>query len=171
MNILQGLAIGGLSLSMLSAGSAVAQTSDEEAANEELREDVIVVYGNKNASALDDVSASVGLVTSEDIQNRQLRNIRDSFRTLGNVFDTELADSGFIIRGINSEGLTPGGDPLAALYIDGAQQSSNGARRGASGLWDVQQIEVYRGPSAPRSQARSISKQSIQQMSGTREPA
>lgn len=108
--------------------------------------DSVVVYGARNASTLGDVTASLGIVGAGDIQNRQLQTFREAFRTLGNVMDADWPDAGFVIRGVNSEGLTPGGAPLASLYIDGAQQTVNGARRGARGLWDVEQVEVYRGP-------------------------
>lgn len=106
----------------------------------------ITVYGARTTQTLDDVTSSVGIVTDEDIDNRELRNVRDSFRLLGNVRDTDFNDAGFIIRGISSEGLTPGGAPLASFYIDGVQQTVQGTRRGARGLWDVEQVEVYRGP-------------------------
>lgn len=108
--------------------------------------DSVVVYGAKNAATLGDVTASVGIVSAEDIENHQLQTFREAFRTIGNVMDADWPDAGFVIRGVNSEGLTPGGAPLASLYIDGVQQTVNGARRGARGLWDIEQVEVYRGP-------------------------
>lgn len=82
----------------------------------------------------------------QEIEARGLRSIRSAFRMIANVGDADFNDAGFIIRGVNSEGLTPGGAPLASFYVDGIQQTVQGARRGARGLWDVQQLEVYRGP-------------------------
>lgn len=106
----------------------------------------VQVYGAKTTTSLDDTLASVGVVTEEEIEKRQIGSFREAFRTMGNVMDGDWTDAGFVIRGINSEGLTPGGAPLASVYVDGAQQTVQGARRGARGLWDVQQVEVYRGP-------------------------
>ncbi len=108
--------------------------------------DEIKVYGERNAQTLDDTLSSVGIVSADEIEKRELTSFRDAFRTLGNVLDADWNDAGFIIRGVNSEGLVPGGSPLAAIYVDGVQQTVNGARRGARGLWDVEQVEVYRGP-------------------------
>lgn len=108
--------------------------------------DPLVIYGSRVATTLDETTASVGVVTDEDIETRELNELRDSFRLLGNVRDSDFVDAGFVIRGVNSEGLTPGGAPLASLYIDGIQQTTNAARRGARGLFDVEQVEVYRGP-------------------------
>lgn len=106
----------------------------------------VTVYGSRIANTLEDNLSSIGIVTRQDIEDMDLRSFREAFRTLGNVMDSDWVDGGFIIRGVNSEGLTPGGSPLAALYVDGAQQTVNGARRGARGVWDVEQVEVYRGP-------------------------
>lgn len=118
--------------------------------------DQIIIYGDRNATTLNDATASVGLVTATDIEDHQLLSFRDAFRTLGNVLDGDWADAGFVIRGVNSEGLTPGGAPLASLYVDGIQQTVNGARRGARGLWDVEQVEVYRGPQSTLSGRASL---------------
>ena len=106
----------------------------------------VTVYGARTTQTLNDVTSSVGVVSDEEIDRRELRNFRDSFRLLGNVRDADFNDAGFIIRGLNSEGLTPGGAPLASFYVDGIQQTIQGTRRGARGLWDVEQVEVYRGP-------------------------
>ncbi|GGF74695.1 TonB-dependent receptor [Azorhizobium oxalatiphilum] len=125
------------------SGAAVGQGSNGDG---EISLDAITVYGAKMSNVLQDTSASVGIVTSGEIVDGQIRDFRQAFRRLGNVMDGDWADNGFIIRGVNSEGLVPGGAPLASLYIDGVQQTTRGARRGARGLWDVEQVEVYRGP-------------------------
>ena len=106
----------------------------------------ITVYGARTTQTLDDVTASVGIVTDDEIERRALRGFRDSFRLLGNVRDADWTDAGFVLRGISSEGLTPGGTPLASYYVDGIQQTIQGTRRGSRGLWDTEQVEVYRGP-------------------------
>ncbi|KZD04116.1 hypothetical protein AUP43_03150 [Oceanibaculum pacificum] len=106
----------------------------------------VTVFGAKTTTTLEDVTSSVGIVSQQDIERREIRDIRSSFRTMANVQDSDFNDAGFVIRGLNSEGLTPGGAPLASFYIDGVQQTVMGARRGARGLFDAQQVEVYRGP-------------------------
>ncbi len=106
----------------------------------------ITVYGARTTQTLDDVTASVGIVTDDEIERRALRGFRDSFRLLGNVRDADWTDAGFVLRGISSEGLTPGGTPLASYYVDGIQQTIQVTRRGSRGLWDTEQVEVYRGP-------------------------
>lgn len=104
------------------------------------------LYGSRETNWLGDSQASIGIVTAQEIEDSQIRGIRDTFRRLGNVMKGDWTDNGFIIRGVNSEGLVPGGAPLASTYIDGIEQNTFGARRGAHGLWDVEQVELYRGP-------------------------
>lgn len=116
----------------------------------------IIVYGQKGRHTLQDTQASVAVVTAEDIATKDIQNFRDAFRMMGNVMDSDWVDSGFVLRGVNSEGLTPGGSPLATVYIDGAAQTVQGARRGARGLWDVEQLEVYRGPQSTLSGRASL---------------
>jgi len=139
------------------AGSTAAQfTGAANAPADSNRIEQTIIYGSRTANTLEDTLGSVGVVSLEEIRDMDLRSFREAFRTLGNVMDGDWVDSGFVIRGVNSEGLTPGGAPLASLYIDGAQQTVNGARRGARGLWDVKQVEVYRGPQSTLSGRASM---------------
>lgn len=127
---------------VLTGGAAYAQSPD---AVTEI--DVITVYGDRSAASLEDSTASVGIATDEAIENFHLGELDDAFRVMGNVTRHGSPTSGgFIIRGVNSEGFTPGGAPLATLYIDGVQQTTEASRMGARGVWDVEQVEVYRGP-------------------------
>ncbi len=135
MNTKAGTSLAAVALAVFTA-TAVGQEATDE----------IIVYGEKSAKTLQDTQASVGVVTAEAIVEKDIQSLRDAFRLFGNVIDADWVDAGFVIRGVNSEGLTPGGAPLAAIYLDGAQQTVQGARRGARGLWDVEQVEIYRGP-------------------------
>ncbi len=135
-----------LLVTSLPASLNAQEASPGDTSTSDTSDEVIIVVGQKDKRTLLDTQASVGVVTDEDIREKDLTTFRESFRTLANVIDADFVDAGFVIRGVNSEGLTPGGAPLAAIYVDGAEQSGQGARRGARGLWDVEQVEVYRGP-------------------------
>jgi len=108
--------------------------------------DPVRIYGAKTTTTLEDSDSSVAVVDSDMIEDGQIRSFRDTFRQMGNVMDNAWADAGFSIRGMSSEGFVPGGAPVGSLYIDGVLQSMYAARRGARGTWDVEQVEVYRGP-------------------------
>lgn len=106
----------------------------------------IVVYGARETGLLNETASSVGVITGAAIDDGQIRTTQDAFRRLGNVMDSAFTNSGFVIRGVSSEGFTPAGAPTGSLYVDGVLQTRYGARFGARNLWDTEQVEVYRGP-------------------------
>lgn len=108
--------------------------------------DEITIYGARDATTLNDTTASVGIVTAAAIEEGQIRYFRESFRRMANVMDADWVNGGFVIRGVNSEGFNTGANPISSLYLDGVLQTTEGTRRGARSLWDVEQVEVYRGP-------------------------
>lgn len=107
----------------------------------------VTIVGEKIARDSQQTITSVGVLSAQQIEQARIQNLPDAFRMMANVRDADFLDSGYIIRGINSEGVGgPAGRPLSSLYIDGVAQTMQGARRGALGMWDVEQVEVLRGP-------------------------
>lgn len=107
----------------------------------------VTVRGEKITRDLQQTTTSSAVVSAYQIEQRRIQNLPDAFRMMANVRDSDWVDSGYLIRGINSEGVGgPAGRPLASVYVDGVAQTMQGARRGALGLWDVEQVEVQRGP-------------------------
>lgn len=126
-------------------------------ANDGITLDTITIYGARNATTLGGTSASVGIVTAQEIQDSQLRTLRQSFRRLANVWDSSNLDSGFVIRGMSSEGFVPSGALIGSYYVDGILQSRYGTRRGTRSLWDAEQVEVFRGPQSTLSGRAAMS--------------
>ena len=108
--------------------------------------DTINVYGARNVSTLEDTSASVGIVTAEDIDYGQMQYLPEALRRMANVEKGATNNTGIVIRGMNFEGFSPAGAPMGSIYVDGVLQSRYNSRFGARGLWDAEQVEVYRGP-------------------------
>lgn len=145
---------GGISILALSA--AWAQDVPETEAPEEapLAEDgsvlldPIVIYGDRTTRLAEQSLASVAVVGEKALETPTVSTWRDAFRRMANVQNGDWTESGVLIRGVNSEGQTPGGlgAPLVSFYIDGVQQTVEGTRRGARGTFDAQQFEVFRGP-------------------------
>lgn len=107
----------------------------------------LTVTGEKIERDLLQTNTSVGVVDARRIEQTGVQTLPQAFRLLGNVRDADFIDAGILIRGINSEGVGgPAGRPLATVTIDGVAQTDQGVRRGALGLWDVEQLEVLRGP-------------------------
>ena len=108
---------------------------------------VITISGGKIERVLQQTTASIGFIGADTLENKPLHSIKEAFGLLGNVRDSDWVDAGIIIRGVNSEGVGgPSGSSLATLYIDGIAQTYQATRRGALGIWDVKQLEVFRGP-------------------------
>ena len=135
--------LGGISL--IAATAALAQDAAEE---DPAYLGEIELHGDRAASTVDQSEASVAVLNEQRLDTPMVENFEDAFRQISNVSDGDFTESGFTIRGINSEGLTPGGAgaPLASFYIDGVQQTAEAARRGTRSIFDAEQIEVYRGP-------------------------
>lgn len=108
--------------------------------------DGITVYGEKTERDLQETRSSVQVFTSQDIEESSAQTIDGLLEQSSNV-TTRFGGEGFAIRGINND--TLGADtafPLASLYIDGASISRFATRTGIEGLWDVEQVEVFKGP-------------------------
>lgn len=109
-----------------------------------------VVEGEKTLRTVRDTTTSVSVITSQDIAERQISDLDEAIGKAPNVLTSEDANAGFVIRGMNSEGQLGlqhiAGMPLVGIVIDGMSQSSDAARKGARALWDVDQVEVLRGP-------------------------
>lgn len=134
-------------VSALAIAAAAQETTDETAA-EPFALGPIVIFGDRTTTDADQSLASVAIVGERELALPTVSTWRDSFRLMGNVQAGDWNENGVIIRGMNSEGQTPGGlgAPLATFYVDGVQQTVNGTRRGVRGTFDTQQFEVFRGP-------------------------
>lgn len=113
--------------------------------------DEVVVTGQKLTRDLQQTVDSVTVITSEDMRKAGVQDVRDAFRLAPNInySPSNNGNNGISIRGINSEGVgSPGTNQqaLSTMVVDGAVQSTEGMRKGARGIWDLESVEVLRGP-------------------------
>ncbi|MDX2203379.1 MAG: TonB-dependent receptor [Hyphomicrobiaceae bacterium] len=112
----------------------------------------IVVEGEKVLRTLPETTTSIGVVTGRQIKDQQIQDLQEAINSTPNAIANEgsRGNSGFVIRGLNSESLTQNQSASAAalvsVVIDGATQNPEATRRGARSLWDVEQVEILRGP-------------------------
>lgn len=109
----------------------------------------IVITGEKIQRSYLETQASVGVATGEDIQTYKLDEAADVYNTMANVrYFHSGGNKGMQIRGVSADGVSEpeNAAPTIAVIIDGVAQSSEALRRGSRGTWDMQQIEVLRGP-------------------------
>nr|WP_255720470.1 TonB-dependent receptor [Acuticoccus kalidii] len=111
----------------------------------------IVVTGEKVARDQSETYSSVGVVTSEEIDDLPIDDLNQALNLIANVraLPSGQGNANISIRGLNAEGVTQPSarsSPIVQVSVDGAIQGVEATRRGSRGIWDVEQIEVYRGP-------------------------
>ncbi|UIJ44837.1 TonB-dependent receptor [Sphingomonas cannabina] len=120
-------------------GTALAQ--DIQVDSEE-----IIVTGEKAGRTVKETTTSVAITTAERIRQENTQTIQDIYNRTANVSET-YGSSGFTIRGINNKGVAAGGGAdTATVYLDGAPLPNQALFGGPTDLWDVEQVEILRGP-------------------------
>ncbi|MEP1386113.1 MAG: TonB-dependent receptor plug domain-containing protein, partial [Paraglaciecola sp.] len=121
----------------------------------------IVVMGEKADRSLKDSTTSISLLTEEALNNTQYKSISDALSEIANV----VVLSGGLpnIRGVSGNGSAGGFNSISGgakgrvtTLIDGVAQPFVADMGGDTGIWDVQQIEVYRGPQSTSNGRNSI---------------
>lgn len=107
----------------------------------------ITIQGEKITRDITDTVSSVQVIGGREMQDSVHQDISELLQRVANVDAYDIEDAGFTIRGVNNAGTTnsTGGD-LASVYLDGAVLSSRQVSAGLLELFDLQQIEVFRGP-------------------------
>lgn len=123
------------------AGAASAQEAQPRA------EDEIIVTGEKSERTLQETNASVAVVTPRRMEQENLVSLQDLMARTANVTET-YGVSGFTIRGMNNRGVSGIGEgaALATIFVDGAALPSAVLQAAPTDMWDVQQVEILRGP-------------------------
>lgn len=107
----------------------------------------VTVRGELLARARQDTQTSVSVVTGEELDRSTDKDLFDTVDRLPNI-NAQGGGYGFVIRGITDRGPGSAGTASAiSVQIDGANVPNGQAlRTGALSTWDLQQIEVLRGP-------------------------
>lgn len=125
--------------------------------------DAIVITGEKLARSLQNTAASVAAFGEGEIEERKgAATVSDLVRTLPNVIYTDTTGAP-IIRGQDSQGPNFGSTaffggtlPRATINLDGHYLSYNELVYGGTSVWDVERVEVFRGPQTSSQGANSI---------------
>lgn len=131
------------SLLTVLAVPTIAQAQTAAASDET---DEIIVTGEKSARSLQETTASVGVTTARKLAEENILSIQDIYQRTANLSETYGA-SGFSIRGIDQRGVSGGGDAATAtVFVDGAPVQQDILANGPTDMWDVAQVEIFRGP-------------------------
>lgn len=130
-----------------SAGSqAASRTPDAPQAHEA---EEIIVTGEKFTRDTFNTFTSVEVVTAEEVDKYARQTLDEALNNSPNIRMFENSGySNIGIRGMNAEGPTAGSRStnVISVTVDGAEQGGAATRNGTRGVWDIEQIEVLRGP-------------------------
>ena len=126
----------------LSAGGAVSVSAQEQGALEE-----VLVTAQKREQSLQDVPIAVAALSADALRDAGVQNISDvSHQVPALEVQSSVSPvmTNFRIRRVGNLGNIPTFEPAVGLFIDGAFRSR--AIFGAADLYDLQRIEILRGP-------------------------
>src|SRR6202161_4740031 len=125
----------------ITAGSAWAQETNQPSLTE------IIVTAQKREQNIQDVPISVIALSSQQLQDAGVKDIKDmSVLTPGLTVTstTDEASTTARIRGIGTVGDNPGLESSVGIVIDGVYRPRNGV--GFGNLGEIEQIEILEGP-------------------------
>lgn len=142
-----------LGLYVFAAGNVMA-TEEIYQRDDEPQQDTIVVTGEKVARTLGNISGSVAVFNDARINAVPgASQVSDLLKTTVNVVDTGIGNDLPTIRGIDGSGPAKGANallngtrPRLSLSLDGRSLTYNELAFGPQSLWDMEQVEVWRGP-------------------------
>ncbi|MBZ9558531.1 MULTISPECIES: TonB-dependent receptor [unclassified Modicisalibacter] len=151
-----------LTVFMTVAAPAVAQdTANESDQISELP--TVLVSGEKMNRQLQDTATSVTVLSSENLEKKEgAATVSDVIGNIPNVIITDSPGAP-VIRGQDAQGPNFGSTaffggtlPRATFNVDGHYLSYYELVYGATSIWDVESIEVFRGPQTVSQGANSI---------------
>lgn len=128
------------------AQEAAAPTPEAAERPAPARLDQVVVTGEKIRRPLDKTLTSVAVATEKDMQEHGDQTLTDVMARTPGV-STAPNNQTFSIRGAPVAGLgEQGPNDLISVYVDGAVQPRQTVTLGTLSVWDMEQVEILRGP-------------------------
>ncbi|MDP5214692.1 TonB-dependent receptor [Pseudoalteromonas tunicata] len=150
-----------LALSIVSVLSSASALADDVAADAITSIEKITVMGEKTERSLKDTTSSVSVISAEQLANGQYLSVSNAIAQVSNV--VVLSGSVPDIRGVSGNGaatgfnsFTGGAKARVSTIVDGVIEPFVADLTGDTGLWDIAQIEVFRGPQSTSNGRNSI---------------
>ncbi|ABE53911.1 TonB-dependent receptor [Shewanella denitrificans OS217] len=123
--------------------------------------EVIKVVGEKTERSLKDTTSSVSVIDEDKLASGQYLSVSNALSEVPNL--VTLTGSVPDIRGISGNGsatgfnsFTGGAKARVSTLVDGVAEPFVADMTGDSGLWDIEQVEVFRGPQSTINGRNSI---------------
>lgn len=131
----------------LAIGSALCGASTAIAAENSLSLEEVIVTAQKRAQSLQDVPMAVSALSADQMLDAGVQDMEGVSRQVP-VLEVQssisAATTNFRIRRVGNLGNIPTFEPAVGVFVDGAFRSR--AVFGASDLFDIERIEILRGP-------------------------
>ena len=145
--LLAGVVSAGSLANALMAGHAFAQ-EDQSPGEVSDETEVIIIQGTKRERQLQEIDDSISVLTGADIVDRNIVDLDDLLKRVAN------ADSTVAFRNLTPAAVPApdsGAAPSVAVYIDNVRTSViNLPAFNSPNIWDIEQVEVFRGPQSTR---------------------
>ena len=106
----------------------------------------VIVTGQKLERSLQDTAASVQVYDAKTINEQNFIKLADVLNQTANV-STAFNDAVITIRGVRNSGATgETKSDVTSVYVDGVFLPRNMYTAGGLNLWDMQSVEIFRGP-------------------------
>ena len=117
--------------------------AEEAAAKTKRHIEDVVVTAERQESTVSDTSISISAFTAETLTNLGIRNAED----LQNMIPAAVIQPyDMAVRGVGRNFRNLGGDPGVATYQNGVYSEDFGIASSEGGLFDIERVEVLRGP-------------------------
>jgi len=131
-------------LTVLASVTGAQESGDPD--SDSARLDPITVRGEKAERSLQDTQTSAVVFDRERIEREVAFDLDDIFLRIPNV-NASAFTSSVAIRGISRNGVGNTGTGVTSnIFVDGAPLATFGLSFGLQSLWDVDRVEVLRGP-------------------------
>ena len=142
------------------AGIMIALTG-QVMAEEPSHTEMIIVTGEKMDRDIKETTTAVTLIEGEDIDKTGAKTVNDVIIKAPNVVTSGFGSVN--VRGVNGSGAATGFYAIRSgarqrvdTNVDGVSDAFTGYNFSGSGVWDVQQVEVMRGPQSTTQGENSI---------------
>lgn len=157
------LSVRQISLPFVLTVSTAAAWAQDNSAHQVSTLDSIVISGERTERSLRNTASSVSVLNDDEIESKVSQtSVAEAIAGTPNVIFPDTV-SAPIIRGQDSQGPTSGASaflggttPRATVNIDGRYLSYYELVFGSTSIWDLDNIEVYRGPQTSTQGANSI---------------
>ncbi|MDB4837196.1 TonB-dependent receptor [Marinomonas sp.] len=128
---------------------------------ESVQLDTVIITGEKIDKSLKDTTTAVTVISEDELAKGDIKNTKELATQAPNVV-TDSFDN-ISIRGISGGGAANGGAALVtgararvSTVVDGTTQDWSGYNFNPVSLWDVEQVEILRGPQSTTQGASAI---------------